>query len=230
MDQTTPTARYHHGALRAALVRAGYELAVEQGPDAVTLRAATRRVGVSPTAAYRHFAGVGELRFAVGLRSLSEMARSMEAHQAAVTESEPRPRARAMLEAVGTGYLAFALDHPRAFLVGLYGRLGMEHAELPDGAGDNGRTPFQLLTEALRGLAEVGCLPTGDVEPAAIHCWSSVHGFASLAIQGPLRDTPREVQDALAGRLVRDVVDGVLASGAAHRTAPSTQADRTAQG
>lgn len=211
MAEATPRDRYHHGNLRAALVQAGYELAVERGPESVTLRAATRRAGVTPTAAYRHFAGVDELRFAVGLRALSELAATMESHQRAVVETDPARRARALLEAVGTGYLAFSLDHPAAFRIGLLGLVGMEHAELPEGAGATGRTPFQLLTDALRALAAIGVLGAADVEPAAIHCWASVHGFASLAIQGPLRATPREVQDALARRLVRDVVDGVLA-------------------
>lgn len=209
MAEATPKGRYHHGNLRAALVQAGYDLAVEEGPEAVTLRAATRRAGVTPAAAYRHFAGLEELRVAVGLRSLRDLATTMEAHQASVADTEPRSRARALLEAVGTGYLAFALDNPAAFRIGLYGLVGMEHAELPEGAGQTGRTPSQLLTDALRRLAAVGALRGEDVEPAAIHCWSSVHGFASLAIQGPLRGTPRPALDAMAARLVRDVVDGV---------------------
>ncbi len=213
MAEATPTGRYHHGNLRAALVEAGYHLAVDQGPDAVTLRAVTRRAGVSPAAAYRHFAGLEELRVAIGLWSIRGLARAIEEHQARVEIADPVGRARAMLEAVGDGYLAFALDQPRVFRIGLYGLLGMEHAELADGAGDSGRTPFQLLTDALVGLAAVGALPAEGVEPAAIQCWSSVHGFASLATQGPLRGAPREARDAMARRLVRDVVDGVLAVG-----------------
>lgn len=214
MAEATPKGRYHHGDLRAALVRAGYRLAVEEGPEAVTLRAVTRRVGVTPAAAYRHFAGLDELREAIGLRALRELATTMEEHQAAVTEADPARRARALLEAVGTGYLAFALNQPAAFRVGLDGLVLMEHAELPDGAGVTGRTPFQLLDDALRGLAALGALADGQVETAAILCWSSVHGFASLAIQGPLRGAPREALDAMARRLVRDVVDGILAAGA----------------
>ena len=213
MAETTPGRPYHHGQLRSALVSAGYQLALEHGPEAVTLRAVTRRVGVSPTAAYRHLRGIEELRFAVGLRALRELACSIEADQSRVSETLGVARARALLEAVGTGYLVFALDHPRAFQIGLDGLVGMEHAGLLEGAGDSGRTPFQLLTDALRDLAEVGALPPERVEPAAIQCWSSVHGFASLAIRGPLRGTPRDIQDVLARQLVRDVVDGVLAAG-----------------
>ena len=49
-------ATYHHGDLRRALLEAGTDLAREGGPDKVVLREATRRVGVSANAAYRHFA------------------------------------------------------------------------------------------------------------------------------------------------------------------------------
>ncbi len=210
MDEASPARPYHHGNLRSALVEAGYALAVDEGPQALTLRGATRRAGVSPTAAYRHFADLDELRTAVGFRALQAMAVAIEQHQHKVTALAGLPRRRELLEAVGTGYIAFALDHPNAFRVGLFGLLGMQHAELPAGAGQTGRTPFQLLTDALTGLAAVGALERDSVSSAAIQCWSSVHGFASLAILGPLRSQPRAVQDDMARRLVRDVVDGVL--------------------
>src|SRR5271163_1865713 len=56
---------YRHGDLRRALLEAGIELARGGGPDAVVLREATRRAGVVPNAAYRHFASRHELLQAV---------------------------------------------------------------------------------------------------------------------------------------------------------------------
>lgn len=200
---------YHHGDLRAALVRAGYGLALDEGPQAVTLRAVTRRAGVSATAAYRHFANVDQLRAAVGMRALGALAGVIEAHQAALPAAH-RARPRDLLTAVGDGYIAYALDNPNGFRTGLFGLLDMGHAELPEGAGDGGRTPFQLLTDALAAAAAQGSLPPDSVSSAAVHCWSSVHGFASLALLGPLRGQARHELDALGRRLVRDVVAGVL--------------------
>ena len=84
MDEASPARPYHHGNLRSALVEAGYALAVDEGPQALTLRGATRRAGVSPTAAYRHFADLDELRTAVGFRALQAMAGAIEQHQQAV--------------------------------------------------------------------------------------------------------------------------------------------------
>ena len=215
MEAATPAiARpYHHGNLRAALVLAGYDLAAQWGTDAVTLRAVTRAAGVTPSAAYRHFDSVDDLRLAVGARAGRGLAQCIERHQAAVDEADPVRRAQALLEAVGVGYMAFALDQPGAFEVAMFGLVTMEHADDPEGAGDTGRTAFQLLTDALAGLVATGQLSADRVDAAAIQCWSSVHGFASLATRGPLRDRPRPVLDALARQLCADVVGAVLASG-----------------
>src|SRR5689334_8819327 len=46
---------YHHGDLKRALVDAGLALLEESGVDAVRVREAARRVGVSPAAPFRHF-------------------------------------------------------------------------------------------------------------------------------------------------------------------------------
>lgn len=46
---------YHHGDLRRVLIDAALQLAGEGGPDAVSVREAARRAGVSPGAPFRHF-------------------------------------------------------------------------------------------------------------------------------------------------------------------------------
>jgi hypothetical protein len=46
---------YHHGDLRAALLRAALDLMREQGDHEFTLREVARRVGVSHAAPVRHF-------------------------------------------------------------------------------------------------------------------------------------------------------------------------------
>src|SRR3981189_1120718 len=53
---STAKATYHHGDLRAALLRAATELLEEGGATALSLRAVARRAGVSPAAPYRHSA------------------------------------------------------------------------------------------------------------------------------------------------------------------------------
>src|SRR5499426_4113499 len=78
---------YRHGDLRRALLEAGIALAQSGGPDAVVLREATRRAGVVPNAAYRHFASRLELIQAVRITALSRLARSMEAQLDALSSA-----------------------------------------------------------------------------------------------------------------------------------------------
>src|SRR5262245_9984460 len=102
---------YRHGALRRALLEAGIALAQSGGPDAVVLREATRRAGVVPNAAYRHFASRMELIQAVRMTALSRLALSMEAQLDALDSGlDPAQLARASLRAIGPGYLPFGLN------------------------------------------------------------------------------------------------------------------------
>ena len=85
---TTLKTGYHHGDLRMALIDAGLHLTRAGGPDALTIREATRRVGVSPNAAYRHFADRDELLAAVCTAAMRELADRMAA---GVALSSPLP-------------------------------------------------------------------------------------------------------------------------------------------
>jgi AcrR family transcriptional regulator len=204
---------YHHGDLRAALVRAGVELAREGGPQALTLREATRRAGVSAGAAYRHFASHEDLTFAVGAVGLASLARAIERRQdlvSEVSEVSELQRAEAMLSGVGLGYIDFALDEPGLFEVAMVGLFTMTHASIESGRGDRGRTPFELLIDAVTGLVALGEVRAEDSYTVAITCWSTVHGFAALATRGPLRELPREVLDEQSAEIVRTLVVGLI--------------------
>ena len=104
-----PRGTYRHGDLRHALLEAGIELARAGGPAAVTLREATRRAGVVPNAAYRHFASQQDLLRGVRSAALSALAVSMEMELSMIAaELSPAEFAKASLRAIGTGYLRFA--------------------------------------------------------------------------------------------------------------------------
>src|SRR5690348_16673402 len=90
------------GAVRAALVQAGLELARSGGPDAVVLREVTRMVGVVPNAAYRHFADRDGLLAAVRDEAVAELAGRMADGMGKVRPGRHTPTgARLRLRAVG---------------------------------------------------------------------------------------------------------------------------------
>jgi AcrR family transcriptional regulator len=199
---------YRHGDLRRVLLEAGIALAQAGGPDAVVLREATRRAGVVPNAAYRHFASRQELLQAVRFAALSRLARAIEAKLDAVRASDPVELARQSLRAVGLGYLHFALTE-----TGLFRTVFTEAHEWgspdPAKAGESGLNPFQLLGVALDRMVAAGVLPKERRPGAEFLAWSAVHGLAMLVIDGPLRDLPQQHSEMLQQRVVAMVEQGL---------------------
>jgi AcrR family transcriptional regulator len=197
---------YRHGDLRQALLEAGVAMAREGGPDAVVLREATRRAGVSPNAAYRHFSDREALVAAVSDAASSASAAVIEAEWDAVPPGDAAQTAHAHLRAVGRGYLRFARDEPGLFRAAYTVPSNLEQAFSPDKAGPGGRTPFQLLGVALDELVAAGLMPAERRPGAELIAWSSVHGLAMLVLEGPLRDLDEQTLQH-AGSALIDMVD-----------------------
>src|SRR5271166_4970256 len=97
----TPRRHCHHGNLPNDLRAAAGAILDEAGPDVVGLRETARRVGVSATAAHRHFANSKEdLLASVAAEGFRELAAAMET---GATGSDPLGR-------VGLAYFDFALQ------------------------------------------------------------------------------------------------------------------------
>jgi AcrR family transcriptional regulator len=201
---------YRHGDLHHALIAAGTELARAGGPDAVVLREATRRVGVAPNAAYRHFADRGALLEAVCSAAQSLLAVAIEQQLSSVrTTGDPADVARARLRAVGTGYLRFALHEPGLFRTAFSASRDLENVGSPERAGASGLSPFRLLGSALDELVDAGVLPKERRPGAEFLAWSSVHGLAMLLIDGPLRALDKKKTHAIVERLLDMVEQGL---------------------
>ena len=217
-DKSSRAARdtYRHGDLHRALLEAGVALARDGGPQAIVLREATRRAGVVPNAAYRHFANHQALFEAVRAVALSYLAQSIESETAAARRlREPRRRARAALRGVGLGYLRFARQEPGLFRTAFAARqFGVDELDSDDqsGRGASGLDPFQLLCQALDGLVDAGLLPPARRPGAEWMAWSAVHGMAFLVLDGPLRGLDDAACGELAARLVTMVEQGLLAA------------------
>jgi AcrR family transcriptional regulator len=213
-------ATYRHGDLRNALLDAAVELARSGGPDAVALRAVTRRAGVVPNAAYRHYASHRELLQAVRGAALARLALAIEAELADVDAgAAPADAARASLRAVGSGYLKFALAEPGLFHTAFFVQDDLHGQPTPDKAGCSGLNPFQLLGVALDRYVEAGLLPPEQRLGAEYLAWSAVHGLALLILDGPMRTMPASQHQAIAKRLLAMVERGLSVAAAAQASA-----------
>lgn len=222
MTAKLPRDNYRHGDLKRALLDAGIELARAGGPEAIVLREATRRAGVVPNAAYRHFASRDDLLEAVRSAALAELARSMEAEIAAAEVSDHSSglpavdRARARLRAVGAGYLRFACRQTGLFKTAFTAATRVEERDPdPERAGHSGLTPFQLLSSSLDDLERCGVLSAERRPGAEYLAWSAVHGMAMLAIDGPLMRLGPEDLEGLGQALLSMVECGLTAPAAA---------------
>lgn len=201
---------YHHGDLRNALIAAAAELAAKGGPQSVTIRAAAREVGVTPTAAYRHFGGHEELLNAAKACALEELTTAMHAEVDARVRptADPTHDALIRLGAIGWGYLAFARAEPGLFRT----VFSPDSPVLPPEEERTHSGPFIMLVEAIDELVRVGYLSRDRRPMAELASWATIHGLATL-FDGPLRDVPENVRDETIVRSMVTLAHGLKANG-----------------
>jgi AcrR family transcriptional regulator len=171
---------YHHGDLRRALVVAALKLVEQGGASAVTLREVARMAGVSHQAPYRHFPDRAALLAVVA----EEGFRALHTELVEATRAAPNPPAA--LRAFGVTYVLFAVAHPAHFRVMNSAEASSSENPALVAASD---AVFVALTQH---IAEA----RGDSPGAqstleyALAGWSTVHGLASLLVEGQLRRRP----------------------------------------
>jgi AcrR family transcriptional regulator len=168
---------YHHGNLREDLVTAALEIITHKGAAALTLRRVAKRLGVSQTAPYRHFASKEALLAAVAGQGFAALLTRMQAEVGAAAG----PLAR--YQAICVAYVGFALDHPAHFQV-MYASRPEDFDVLP--SADPGRSAFRLLIELIVACQQGGLAAPGDPTRVAVEVWAFVHGLATLYLHGLL--------------------------------------------
>lgn len=170
--------RYHHGALREALLAAAEEIIAERGVEGFSLRETARRAGVSPAAPAHHFGDMRGLLTGLATSAFRDLGDALAAADAAGKgDREARIRAQ------GTAYVEFALTNPARFeLMWRRGLLDTGDAEYAAAA----RRAFSYLEAAVedRPVEEGKVNPPRLVDPGTIASWAMVQGFSRLALDG----------------------------------------------
>lgn len=167
---STSDRKYHHGDLRRALVDAGLQLVAQAPVDALSLRELARRVGVSPTAVYRHFPDRAALMAALAADGLAMLGEAQRAAFAAAGGEI------AGFAATGAAYVRFALANPALF------RLIFQHPAPADLMSCDGEATDAMgfLVANARTYAPAGI----DAQVFALQAWSLAHGLAMLMLDG----------------------------------------------
>ncbi|MEV1199642.1 TetR/AcrR family transcriptional regulator [Microbispora rosea] len=206
MKRTSPG--YHHGNLRSALIEAALDLARDKGAGALGLREVTRAVGVSPNAAYRHFADLRVLVLTVALEARHRLARSIIERLDAITPGlDSARRSTERLRAFGLAYMEFAQSTP-----GWYELACASQEAPPDGVEEGGPPPPHLiLLGILDEMTRAGVMAPARRTDAEWSCWSTVHGLAELRVHGPLQALSGEEAVRLARLALDTLILGLTA-------------------
>ena len=173
-----PRRDYHHGHLRQALIDAALELVREGGGEAVSVREAARRAGVSAGAPFRHFPTRAALMAAVAEESMRRFKAEIDAAIARTTADVPLDRLRAIARA----YVRWALRNPAYFEVHATQRLFDFDRATALHADDNAIRDVTRRT--VQDAADAGLLRSDDVALVQIAGRAMVYGFARMNIDG----------------------------------------------
>jgi AcrR family transcriptional regulator len=191
---------YHHGDLRAALVRGGRDQLAEAGLAGFSVARVARRVGVSSAAPYRHFPDREALLAAVVGEVAADLTDAIRVAADAAGE-DPADRlvaaAGAYTRHVLTQGVGFDLLYLRELRASRFGELHEQTRALLD-----------LLTQLGDGAAP-SPTPTG-VPLLVSQAMSTAHGFATLTAGGLTpADAPLTVDETAAR--TRDAVRALIA-------------------
>src|SRR5712692_5935219 len=198
-----PPKPYHHGDLKRVLIDAALGLVEEGGAEAVSVREAARRAGVSPGAPFRHFPRRAALLTAVAEEAQRRFRAEIEAALSEAPARDPLARFRSF----GLAYLRWAMRNPAHFEIISSGRY-FDHDQATELSRDNS----ELIGMTERTLADAfakGQLRSPDLKRVQIAGRAMVYGFARMNIDGHF---PRwGIAEAEAERTAEAILDLFIA-------------------
>jgi AcrR family transcriptional regulator len=168
-----PDNTYHHGDLHDALVQAALRDAELGGPEAISMKALAKELGVSQPAPYRHFADRDALLQAVTAEAFRQFT-------AILREAIGKPSKRSKLSRLAQAALEFGLKRNGMYRL-MFASRSMANAEKDSELHVAAHETLVLLVESFEAPA-VGLLR----ERHAMQVWAALHGVISLAEQGLL--------------------------------------------
>lgn len=142
--------------------------------EGLSLREVARRAGVSRGAPYHHFKNKSAMVAAVAQHGFERITEGMRD----VEDADPRQA----LRCCGHAYLSFALQNPTLYRLMFSEKMGelKAHPDLKETA----ECSFESLVERLAAWREPPGAVDDDLRARAMAVWATVHGMASLLIDG----------------------------------------------
>ena len=188
--------------LRDEILDAATDLLLETGDArSVSIRAVTRRVGITPPSIYLHFADKDALLDAVCARYFAKL--GLEMQRVAREHASPVDALRAQ----GQAYVRFAIQTPELY------RIAMMDQWRPGRDIDLAlyRSAFEHIRTTVQALMDDGIRLQDDESAIALEFWTAAHGVAAMLIAKP--HLPFGDAEAFADRMFQSTFIGRVVVG-----------------
>lgn len=185
------------------------QLGSELGEDGLTMRAIAARLGVSATALYQHFESKAAILREIRLHGVQTLLAAM-GPAAELDDAEQRVRE------IARRYTDFALSNPWLYKVLFQGE-DLEWAAVDEEERDLLLAPLRQTRAAFEAGVRDGLFRSDvDVDNTALLFWASLHGLASLLINGRISEAhpvfPVPDRDGFVSGFIAGLVRAVRAS------------------
>ena len=194
---------YHHGNLKEEFLKIAFEVIAKEDIDKLTLKVLADATGTTRTAIYKHFKSKDDL-----IETIIKVGFEQFDQNISLTLLDKEKALIDRFYLSGKLYIEFAQENPNLYRL-LFGK---KYAHIRDelmSIKDDGCSGFGALKLAIEEGHESGILKNEDSYKQTIVIWSSLHGLASLIIDGFM--DVEEIFSDLYDDLFQTLLAGVIA-------------------
>jgi len=195
---------YHHGNLKEEFIKIAFEFIAKEDVQKLTLKVLSDATGTSRSAIYKHFKNKDAL-----IETIIE--RGFDLFD---IETTPylKERSKPLVDRfylTGKLYISFAMQNPNLYRL-LFGKKYAHIREELLSIKDEDCSGFAALQKTVEEGQKQGILKKEESYKQAIIIWATMHGFASLIIDGFM--DVEEIQEELYTTLFETLLLGMVAN------------------
>ena len=195
---------YHHGNLKEEFLKIAFDVIAKEDIDRLTLKVLADATGTTRTAIYKHFKSKDDL-----IETIIKVGFEQFDQKISLLLADKEKPLIDRFYMSGKLYIEFAKENPNLYRL-LFGK---KHAHIRDelmSIKDDDCSGFGALKLAIEEGHESGVLKNEDSYKQAIVIWSSLHGLASLIIDGFM--DVQEICSELYDDLFQTLLAGIIAN------------------
>ena len=195
---------YHHGNLKEEFLKIAFTFIAQEGIDKLTLKVLSDATGTSRSAIYRHFKSKDAL-----IEEIIEEGFTIFDNITSPILLDTNISLIDRFYLTTKKYVQWAKENPNLYRL-LFGKKYAHIRESIMSIQDDNCSGFTALKLAIEEGQASGVLKKEDSYSQAIIIWASIHGLASLIIDGFMDIEP--ISDELSSKMFESLLSGIVSS------------------